>query len=146
MFFKNCIEEFTAPKAKAVDSTVEEVETVTQLPRELPFFGASIDRATPVPQNLSFPGMIVTSIDYDERPQTGRPKRITFSGSTPGGSGDGARIKAIFVKNVKNIGGDTYEGDQMSADEALAYFTEKHAGATPLFFIRKSKAMKMIFL
>lgn len=144
MFFKNCIEEFTAPKAKAVDSTLEEVETVTQVPRDLPFFGASIDKPIPILPDLDFDGMIVTSIDYEKQPdeQNNRPNRITFSGSTKGHGNP--RREAIFVRNVKNIGGNTYEGDLMSNDTAYDFFQHHYSEYTPLFFIRKLKIFQMM--
>ena len=52
----------------------------------------------------------------------------------------GFSMKAIFVKNLRLLDGDkknTYEGDQMSVDEAYAFFVDKHSGKTPLFFVRK---------
>lgn len=146
MLFQNCVEDITAPKVKTVDSTLEEVETVTQVPRNLPFFGASTDRSTPAPQFLSFHGMIVTNIDYTEAPTATRPKRVTFTGSTLGGY-EGVRMKAIFIKNLRLLDGDknsTFEGDQMSVDEAYDFFQEKYPGATPLFFIRKLKTIQVL--
>ena len=148
MFFQNCIEDFTvtSSKVKTDDSPLKEVETVTQKPRKLPFAGASIDRSTPAPQSLSFDGMIVTNIDYTEAPTDTRPKRVIFKSSTLGGY-DGVRMKAIFIKNVRILDGDkktTFEGDQMSVDEAYAFFEEKYPGATPLFFVRKSKRIQIL--
>lgn len=150
MFFQNCIEDFTvtSSKVKTDDSALKEVETVTQKPRKLPFAGASIDRSTPAPQSLSFDGMIVTNIDYTEAPTDSRPKRVIFKSSTLGGY-DGVRMKAIFIKNVRILDGDkktTFEGDQMSVDEAHEYFHEKYPGAIPLFFIRKLKTIQMFVL
>ena len=146
MFFQNCVEKITSSKVKTDDSPLEDVETVTQQPRSLPFAGASIDRSTPAPQFLSFHGMIVTNIDYTEAPTPTRPKRVTFSSSTLGGY-DGVRMKAIFIKNLRLLDGDnnkTFEGDQMSVDEAYDFFHEKYPGATPLFFIRKLKVFKCL--
>mmetsp|Transcript_464 Transcript_464/g.560 ORF Transcript_464/g.560 Transcript_464/m.560 type:complete len:159 (-) Transcript_464:1353-1829(-) len=145
MLFKNCCEDITSSKVKAVDSPLVDVETVTHKPRNRPFVGASIDRSTPATQSLFFEGMIVTNIDYTEAPTPTRPKRVTFKSSTLGGY-DGKRMKAVFIKNVKVLDGDkksTFEGDQMSVDEAYDFFQEKYPGATPLFFIRKLKRIQM---
>ena len=145
--FANCIEDITgtSSKVKTLDSPLVDVETVTQKPRNLPFAGASINRSTS-PNFLSFHGMIVTNIDYTEAPTQSRPKRVTFKSSTLGGY-EGVRMKAIFIKNLRLLDGDnnkTFEGDQMSVDEAYDFFHEKYPGATPLFFIRKLKVFKCL--
>lgn len=133
--FANCIEDITgtSSKVKTLDSPLVDVETVTQKPRNLPFAGASIDRSTS-PNFLSFHGMIVTNIDYTEAPTQSRPKRVTFKGSTLGGY-EGVRMKAIFIKNLRLLDEkNSFEGDQMSVDEAYDFFQENYPGATPLFF------------
>ncbi len=167
MFFKNCIENFTVPKAEAIDSSLEEVETVTQVPRNLPFFGASIDKSiSTLNVNEVFEGIIVTTIDFEYKngkseytykdgypvdPKTGETNdtlkesydKITFSGSTGGGKNDGDVVKAIFVKSIVKTGSDTFEGDKMSVEQAHKYFTKNHNGKTPLFFVRKLKFYQM---
>ena len=110
---------------------------------------------TSQPSNkLYFPGIIVTSIDYQEEPAPNRPNRVTFAEYTVGNEDKNLKgsereehnenlvDEATFMHNIKHIAGKDekgkrkYEADKLSIEEAKKVFVEKYGEkCVPLFAV-----------